>query len=510
MNIISDNPYIGPEPFEFENRFQFFGRDQEIEEILSLIISNKVLLLYAKSGAGKSSLINAGVLPELEKEEFEVLPIVRLGLGPSDEPVENIFLHNTLRSLSKIDEIDSWDSVYTYLSRNENPKLIVFDQFEELFNSFPKFWNKREEFIEEVVRLTQEIQMSRVVLVIREDYLAHIDTISQIFPEKLQARYRLNLLNKSQALNAITEPMRMYGKAFEENVADELVNELSRIRIKIGENKYEYIDGNSVDPVHLQLVCKRLWKIIPNDSVEISMNLIKNNASLDDALEYFYEKSLNEVFDKTGFNVRRLRDFFDTELITDLGTRGTIYRGEKSTGSIPNEIIDVLEEIRMVRCEIRSGARWYELTHDRFIDAIRRANKNFLLLINELTELLTNTQLLLSGYVVKDLKNEFREVLNLQKKFKKYRDTIGQFKVLNLLGVIKYRGKDYLKSINYFTEAINLNQNDETVYYLRGAAFWYNGNYEEAIEDYSKALILVDNKNSDILFKKKMVNSTRN
>ena len=70
------SPYVGPRPFEESDADLFFGREGEMRELLSHVVANKVVLLYAASGAGKTSLLNAGVIPLLEHEErFEVLPI---------------------------------------------------------------------------------------------------------------------------------------------------------------------------------------------------------------------------------------------------------------------------------------------------------------------------------------------------------------------------------------------------------------------------------------------------
>ena len=71
--------YVGPRPFERSERDLFFGRDREISELLSLVISSRVVLCYAPSGAGKTSLINAGLELRLDKEGFEVLPSARVG-----------------------------------------------------------------------------------------------------------------------------------------------------------------------------------------------------------------------------------------------------------------------------------------------------------------------------------------------------------------------------------------------------------------------------------------------
>src|SRR5215203_2027456 len=73
-------PFIGPRPFKAveADQLRFSGRDSEIDEIVALIISQRVLLIYAQSGAGKTSIINAGVVPSLMKDGFEVLPVARV------------------------------------------------------------------------------------------------------------------------------------------------------------------------------------------------------------------------------------------------------------------------------------------------------------------------------------------------------------------------------------------------------------------------------------------------
>jgi hypothetical protein len=74
-----DNPYVGPRPFERGDKQRFFGRTAELRELVSLVIAHRLVLLYAPSGAGKTSLLNAALIPYLEREEqFEVFPSARI------------------------------------------------------------------------------------------------------------------------------------------------------------------------------------------------------------------------------------------------------------------------------------------------------------------------------------------------------------------------------------------------------------------------------------------------
>src|SRR5262245_60063929 len=93
------NPYVGPRPFEEDQAEFFFGRDFEARELAALIVSERIVLLYSPSGAGKTSLLQARVLPELRRQKFTVLPIVRLGRSTGREMFErsvgNRYLEST-------------------------------------------------------------------------------------------------------------------------------------------------------------------------------------------------------------------------------------------------------------------------------------------------------------------------------------------------------------------------------------------------------------------------------
>ena len=96
-----DNPYVGPRTFSHAQYRLFFGRDREARDLLARVVSERLLLFYAQSGAGKSSLINARLIPGLQGEGFAVLPIARVGgeLPAGLDRVENVFLFNLMHSL---------------------------------------------------------------------------------------------------------------------------------------------------------------------------------------------------------------------------------------------------------------------------------------------------------------------------------------------------------------------------------------------------------------------------
>src|SRR5438046_5598196 len=89
MLELGQNPYIGPRPFERADLPRFFGRDREMRQLLSLVVAHRVVLLYASSGAGKTSLLNAGLLPLLEEEEgFEAFAPARVAARSEEHTSE--------------------------------------------------------------------------------------------------------------------------------------------------------------------------------------------------------------------------------------------------------------------------------------------------------------------------------------------------------------------------------------------------------------------------------------
>ena len=103
-NLPSPNPYVGPRTFSAEQRHLFFGREREARDLLARVLSERLLLFYAQSGAGKSSLLHTRLIPQLREEKgFGVLPVGRVSgeLPPGVGQVDNIFVFNLLLSIDQ-------------------------------------------------------------------------------------------------------------------------------------------------------------------------------------------------------------------------------------------------------------------------------------------------------------------------------------------------------------------------------------------------------------------------
>ncbi len=98
-----NNPYVGPRPFDEEHSSWFFGRQAEVIELISLVKTYQVVVLYSQSGAGKSSLLSAGLFPALRQEGSVLLRPTRVkvsyinGSGATTNPYVLAALHGWLK-----------------------------------------------------------------------------------------------------------------------------------------------------------------------------------------------------------------------------------------------------------------------------------------------------------------------------------------------------------------------------------------------------------------------------
>src|SRR5262249_55807128 len=151
-----------------QEEYQIFaGREHEISELASLLIAHPAVLLYAQSGAGKTSLLHAGLAPALAEKGVELLPIARVGIPvPQTVPfaqVRNVYTFSALGDLlPDIPNEETWLRTATLadalarIPRAEDDvgepvlRALAFDQFEELFSNYPERWQDRAEFFTQV------------------------------------------------------------------------------------------------------------------------------------------------------------------------------------------------------------------------------------------------------------------------------------------------------------------------------------------------------------------------
>lgn len=120
------NPFKGPESFTENDKDFFFGREKEVSDIVQLIDQYTLTLLYSKSGVGKTSLINAGILPLLENYRSYLPVYIRL-----NKEIKNIsgFITHTIREAAAKKQV----AVFTGLLPSGNYPLTDFIYFSKFY-----------------------------------------------------------------------------------------------------------------------------------------------------------------------------------------------------------------------------------------------------------------------------------------------------------------------------------------------------------------------------------------
>jgi hypothetical protein len=384
----AESPYVGPRPFTRADRQNFRGRERELRELLSLVVANRMVLVYAASGAGKTSLLNAGLTPLLEVEEgFEVVPPGRIGGAAVHDTlpsgVANVYAFGLIASWSRGASPPPPDTTLAGYLRGLDrgadsdglavPRAVVIDQLEELFTLYPDRWDQREAFVDQVADALTDDPLLRVVLAIREDRLAELDAYAERIPGRLAARYRLERLGPEAALKAVVEPLDGTGRSFAPGVAVKLVGDLRTFRVDTGSGESRPVLGEFVEPVQLQVVCRSLWEGL-SDVTEITEHDLRTSGGVDHVLAEFYDDAVRDAARAGRVRERLLREWLESALITSIGTRGTQHRAAALAARVPSGATAELVNRHLLRAEWRAGSEWYELTHDRLIAPIRASN----------------------------------------------------------------------------------------------------------------------------------------
>ena len=381
------NPYVGPRAFKTGEKI--YGRDVELRNLLDLLIAERIVLLHSPSGAGKTSLIQAGLIPRLQEESFRVLPPVRVYLEPPvslSKPV-NRYVFSVLLSLEEclpeeqrfsLEDLAglTLDAYLSQLPREAgepDTDVLLFDQFEEILSTSLTDTDAKTEFFAQLGTALRNRKRWALVSM-REDYVAALDPYLRALPTQLRSNFRLDRLDPRSAMQAIQAPARETGVEFTDRAAKILVDDLRRVRVQSSNGNVTVQPGPYVEPVQLQVVCYRIWESRNAEDQRIEPEAVHSIGDVDTALADYYAERVKSAADTTGMSERSIREWFDHQLITEQGIRGQVLMGQQESGKLDNQAIRWLENAHLVRGEKRGGATWFELAHDRLIEPIRRDN----------------------------------------------------------------------------------------------------------------------------------------
>lgn len=407
------NRYPGTRPFKTEEKELFFGRTKDIDAIANLIRQKQITILQGKSGLGKSSLIQAGLLPQLETD-YLIIPI-RLNVYINEHsPLPLDTLHQVIDSKDRknkfLSQISSpspslWKKLkYLYLS-NKNIKGIVllFDQFEELFTypksaleefgqqlsnllsgKIPSFFQQELEKIitenpdsisdEELDEIHEELPL-KAVISIRSDRVGAIARMGQQIPNILQNNYILSPITRDKAIEAIVEPARLAQNGYDSPSFQFASDALEEILNYLAPKNNDY---DSVELFHLQIICANIeQKVIQKEigenqeKIEIQKDQLGDLGTL---TQNYYDTQIAQLGDEsTQRNARRLIEegliLEDEEQRLAMDKKQILKQFE-----ISEEALNKLVDTRLLRVEQNSrGGLSYEISHDTFVKPILKS-----------------------------------------------------------------------------------------------------------------------------------------
>jgi hypothetical protein len=383
------NPWLGLASFTEETRAYFFGREEEVTELARRVQRKLLTILFGQSGLGKTSILRAGLVPRLRGQGY--CPVyVRIDYGrDSPEPAEQIKRAIQINARHSgqwtqagvaIEGESLWEFLHHRddVLRDETGRtlipLLIFDQFEELFtlaqsddfgraraarfvaeladlveNRPPKEFEAR---LEEDETASERFDFARsdyrVLIALREDYLAPLEGLKQSIPSISQNRLRLAPMTGTQALAAVLEPGRSL-------VTPEVAAAIVRFVAGGAE-----LSNAVVEPSLLSLICRELNDArLAQGRSEISLDLLAgSHASI---LSNFYERALAD-------QPQAVRRIIEDDLLTESGFRENVAEERlvsrfTEAGAAPGTLA-LLVNRRLLRIEERLDVRRVELTHD--------------------------------------------------------------------------------------------------------------------------------------------------
>jgi hypothetical protein len=256
-------------------------------------------------------------------------------------------------------------------------QLVIFDQLEEVLTLNPADRDTQMDFFRQVGEALDD-ENRWAVLSIREDYMGGLDRFIPYLPTGLQSRYRLDFLERDAALQAIQEPARERRVDFTDEAALSLFDDLRMMRVQGPCQDPMEILGPYIEPVHLQVVCHRLWRDLHDRLGEefrrITAEQIKPFRDIAGALGAYYADAIREIAQKTSTDELLIRDWFETQLITERGFRTQTLTGPAAGDAKAPAVLERLERRYLVRGDMRAGTTWYELTHDRLVGPVLSDN----------------------------------------------------------------------------------------------------------------------------------------
>jgi hypothetical protein len=398
MEVSKDQPWLGLDSFSEATRGYFYGREEEIAELARRVQRKPLTVLFGQSGLGKTSILRAGLVPRLRPEGY--CPVyVRIDYAPGTpapaEQIKQAIFRETQASgtWTQTGVAVEGESLWEFLHHRDDvlrdaagrtlTPLLIFDQFEEIFTlaQSDDFGRARAaQFIAELAdlvenrppkaleaRLDEDDSIAerfdfarcdyRILISLREDYLAHLEGLKAAMPSVTQNRMRIARMTGAQALDAVIKPG---GALVSQEVAEAIV------RFVAGGAE---LRNAEVEPSLLSLICRELNAArIAQGRSEISADLLAGSHAT--ILAEFYQRALAD-------QPAGVHRFIEEELLTESGFRENIAQEKvlkafADAGAAPDALARLVDR-RLLRVEERLDIRRVELTHDVLCGVVQAA-----------------------------------------------------------------------------------------------------------------------------------------
>lgn len=274
------SPYQGLRPYTEEDAAFFFGRDEWRDIIIDNLLAHPLTLLYGESGVGKSSVLRAGVLPELRRRHSagDRPPLAAAVFEDwRDPPIEGLSncmaaavaqaLGDQSASLSSNGSLS--DRLDGLADRLGGRLILILDQFEQYF-VYQGRTLSAESLAAQLPHAVGEHNLRvHYLIAIREDALAKLDAFQDEIPSLFDNLLRIAPLDRDAATDAIAEPVKRYNKLYgtaitvEPKLISTVIDEIDVVGAGLegaGRAGTASEDEESgIQAPYLQVVMQRLW-----------------------------------------------------------------------------------------------------------------------------------------------------------------------------------------------------------------------------------------------------------
>jgi Leucine-rich repeat (LRR) protein len=412
LNMI--HRYPGVQPFRKEQAHLFFGRAEDTERLFDLILLEKLVVLFGKSGYGKSSLLNAGILPRIEeasakgRQRYLAVQVRFNAWNGRDTLLEKFIFHcsNDLekhrtesvspQAIQGVPE-SLWSLLKFARLGPDTTFILLFDQFEEFFTypevqqqefkrqlaellyaDVPTYVKQNEDrhSPEEIAFLREKMDV-KTVFSIRADRMSDLDRLKDKLPAILHKRRELQALSTTQAREALVEPARKTGD-FLSQPFDWSEKALSRILDEFSHDKQGREVG--VEAFLLQVLAQNVENQIirgeiadrdGNGTPDVSPEDLP--ADLSNIFSEYYHNKINELPESQRLPARVLIE----EGLVFASAEGDARRLSMDADVLmqqsgaDHELLKALEDTFLLRREVNTTGGWnYELSHDTLLKPV--------------------------------------------------------------------------------------------------------------------------------------------